>query len=203
MASHLQRSYPNTPPLLASRRPATAAAPSADGGLGSTYSRLLDDEPVLTKGATSFVLSSMSSIVAQLIKTGGKWDAGIPLSAAKFGVTKTPPYSHFWYPILERINKNPLFRVIVDQIFWRPFLTAYTIFFMSMVQGLTWPQVRRKGQLVCMRALFLRSLWWPHHFFSSSLTHPSCALNRSRPSSNRTTGTRSRLGCGSGRRVRS
>ena len=29
-------------------------APSAGGGLGSTYSRLLDDEPVLTKGATSF-----------------------------------------------------------------------------------------------------------------------------------------------------
>ena len=79
-----------------------------------------------------------------------------------FGVTKIPPYSHFWYPILASVNDNAVIRVIVDQvvqielsklekitflllfiqIFWRPFLTAYTFLFMGIVQGLSWEEIK-------------------------------------------------------------
>jgi hypothetical protein len=120
-----------------------SSSSSSPAGFGQIYGRWLDEEPVATKACTSFVLSSMSSLVAQLITSGGQWSGSMPLEAAKFGITKIPPYSHFWYPILDRINNNPLFRVFVDQIFWRPLLTAYTILFMSLAKGLTWAEVRK------------------------------------------------------------
>ena len=143
--------------MASDKRPTGAGSNS----FGAMYSRALDKEPVLTKGGTSFVLSCMSSIVAQLVTSGGVWNGAMPLNAAKFGVTKIPPYSHFWYPILERVNKSPIFRVIVDQVFWRPFLTAYTIFFMSVVQGLSWPEIREKFRSDYLNAVKSGLRIWP------------------------------------------
>mmetsp|Transcript_29990 Transcript_29990/g.60168 ORF Transcript_29990/g.60168 Transcript_29990/m.60168 type:complete len:277 (+) Transcript_29990:108-938(+) len=107
------------------------------------YAAWLEKEPIVTKAVTSFVLSTVSSTIAQLI-AGAPNDRTTASKAALFGVTKIPPYSHFWYPILASVNSNPLIRVIVDQVFWRPLLTAYTFLFMGIVQGLTLKQIKEK-----------------------------------------------------------
>jgi len=45
------------------------------------------------------------------------------------------------YPFLDRYVSHPMLRMLIDQVFWRPFLTAYTFFVMSIVQGLTVDEV--------------------------------------------------------------
>lgn len=110
----------------------------------SSYSRMLEREPVLTKGVTSFVISTISSYTAQHMSNGGRLDAGTVGVALMFGVTKTPPYSHFWYPQLDKITSNPVYRVIIDQVFWRPFLTGYTFIIMELIKGHNWEQIKSK-----------------------------------------------------------
>ena len=54
-----------------------SSSSSSPAGFGQIYGRWLDEEPVATKACTSFVLSSMSSLVAQLITSGWTIHFGI------------------------------------------------------------------------------------------------------------------------------
>jgi len=66
------------------------------------------------------------------------------LNALNFGVSKVPPYSHFWYPILDNLTTQSLVRVVIDQAFWRPLLTAYTFLMMCLIQGMSLEDIRAK-----------------------------------------------------------
>ena len=46
-----------------------------------------------------------------------------------------PPYSHFWYPVLETVSKNPVIKTIVDQLFWKPLIIAYSFVLMNLLKG--------------------------------------------------------------------
>jgi len=46
-----------------------------------------------------------------------------------------PPYSHFWYPVLDMISKNPVIKTIIDQLFWRPLMIAYSFVLMNFLKG--------------------------------------------------------------------
>ena len=48
-----------------------------------------------TKGVTSLVLSFTSSVAAQLM-AGKPVGGDMAVDALNFGISKTPPYSHFW-----------------------------------------------------------------------------------------------------------
>jgi hypothetical protein len=71
-------------------------------------------------------------------------------NALNFGVSKIPPYSHFWYPVLDGITDRSLARVVIDQAFWRPLLTAYTFLMVGLIQGLSLDQIKAK---------FIRDYW--------------------------------------------
>lgn len=114
----------------------------ADETLGKLYARWLVQYPLKTKTLTAFVLSALSSTIAQLSRTGGVMTVGIARTAIQYAVLQAPPYSHFWYQLLEKISRNPVIKVFFDQLIWRPLLIAYTFLLMSVVQGRTWNQVK-------------------------------------------------------------
>jgi len=55
-----------------------------------------EQEPVLTKAITSLVLSCFSSALAQW-SGGAPVDGNLAIEAVNFGISKTSPYSHFWW----------------------------------------------------------------------------------------------------------
>mmetsp|Transcript_2043 Transcript_2043/g.4345 ORF Transcript_2043/g.4345 Transcript_2043/m.4345 type:complete len:288 (-) Transcript_2043:250-1113(-) len=144
VGQHPRRLLPS-PRVDDALRVAPASGLIRQSGASMGYGDWLEKEPVLTKAATSIVLSTLSSTVAQVMSGGGTLDmASVLLNALSFGWTKAPPYSHFWYPVLASINSNPLFRVVLDQVFWRPLLTAYTFAIMCVVQGKSPEQTKDK-----------------------------------------------------------
>jgi hypothetical protein len=40
------------------------------------------------------------------------------------------------------ISSNPLVKTIVDQLFWRPLLIAYSFVLMNVLKGKSWAQIR-------------------------------------------------------------
>jgi hypothetical protein len=82
----------------------------------------------------SFILSGMSAIVSQLATNGGKFTPEVLQTACQMAALSCPPYSHFWYPILDMISSNPIIKTIIDQLFWRPLIIAYTFVLMNLLK---------------------------------------------------------------------
>jgi hypothetical protein len=102
-----------------------------DGYLG-----LLATNPIPTKALTSFIISGLSDLTAQLISNskGGVSPQTI-LEQALIGGCYTSPMVHFWYILLEGVMKG-----------WEP-SSALTIFIKLLLDQLTFTPVLLFGYL--------------------------------------------------------
>ena len=88
--------------------------------MGAWYSRNLQQSPITTKLLTAFCLASTSNAFANAL--AGKFN---PLANLKYGLTCSPPFTHFWFLLLDKITHNTILKLLLDQLLWRPFLMAY------------------------------------------------------------------------------
>ncbi|KAF5923856.1 peroxisomal membrane protein 2 [Diceros bicornis minor] len=134
-----------------------APAPSrllAEPGLGALprralaqYLRLLRLYPVLTKAATSGILSALGNLLAQMSEKqqkkencSQKLDVSGPLRYAIYGFFFTGPLSHFFYLFLEHWipSEVPLAgvkRLLLDRLLFAPAFLLLFFFIMNFLEG--------------------------------------------------------------------
>ncbi|XP_004415014.1 PREDICTED: peroxisomal membrane protein 2 [Odobenus rosmarus divergens] len=131
----------------------TASKLRAGAGLGALpqralaqYLRLLRLYPVLTKAATSGILSALGNFLAQLIvkkrekENSQKLDVIGPLRYAIYGFFFTGPLSHFFYLFMEHWipSEVPLAgvrRLLLDRLLFAPALLLLFFLTMNFLEG--------------------------------------------------------------------
>lgn len=104
------------------------------------YDQQMVARPLTTKTWTSFVLSTLSTVIGQLLER--RW---APREAVKFGLIYCPPYSHFWYIYLDRwlgTGKHALLKTVLDQAIWQPLMLLKIFIFNGLWNGHSWPAVK-------------------------------------------------------------
>jgi hypothetical protein len=94
------------------------------------YTRQLLTRPLLTKAATSFVLATLSNLVAQM--PSRELVLG---SALKYGLLDAPPHSHFWFGFIARVIPSAALRTLVDALFYSPLTIVYFFTAATLVEG--------------------------------------------------------------------
>uniref|UniRef100_A0A673UP29 Peroxisomal membrane protein 2 n=1 Tax=Suricata suricatta TaxID=37032 RepID=A0A673UP29_SURSU len=142
----------------------------AEAGLGALpqralaqYLRLLRLYPVLTKAATSGVLSALGNFLAQMMakqrkkeNCSQKLDVGGPLRYAIYGFFFTGPLSHFFYLFMERWipSEAPcagVKRLLLDRLLFAP---AFLLLFLSTMNFL-------EGRGAAALSVQIRRSFWP------------------------------------------
>mmetsp|Transcript_66009 Transcript_66009/g.113466 ORF Transcript_66009/g.113466 Transcript_66009/m.113466 type:complete len:222 (+) Transcript_66009:24-689(+) len=103
--------------------------------MGERYTDALKSNPLKTKAATAFILSGISAVISKMQNNGWKIDADVLTTAFQMALMSCPPWSHYWYPILDMISKNPVIKTIIDQVFWRPLMIAYSFVLVNLFRG--------------------------------------------------------------------
>uniref|UniRef100_A0A8C3WLR4 Peroxisomal membrane protein 2 n=1 Tax=Catagonus wagneri TaxID=51154 RepID=A0A8C3WLR4_9CETA len=113
----------------------------------SQYLRLLRLYPVLTKAATSGILSALGNFLAQMIEKkqekescSQKLDVNGPLRYAIYGFFFTGPLSHFFYLFLEHWipPEAPwagVQRLLLDRLFFAPAFLLLFFLIMNFLEG--------------------------------------------------------------------
>ncbi|XP_032166783.1 peroxisomal membrane protein 2 [Mustela erminea] len=111
------------------------------------YLRLLRLYPVLTKAATSGILSALGNFLAQMIEKkrekencSQKLDVSGPLRYAVYGFFFTGPLSHFFYLFMEHWipSEVPLAgvkRLLLDRLLFAPAFLLLFFLIMSFLEG--------------------------------------------------------------------
>ncbi|XP_039735129.1 peroxisomal membrane protein 2 isoform X1 [Pteropus medius] len=141
----------------------------AEAGLGALarralagYLRLLQLYPVLTKAATSGILSALGNFLAQMIK---KWkkegcsqkpDVSGPVRYAIFGFFFTGPLSHYFYLLMEHwippeVPLAAVKRLLLERLLFAPAFLCLFFVVMNFLEG--------KAAAAC--AATMRSRFWP------------------------------------------
>ncbi|XDA85248.1 hypothetical protein R6Z07F_015024 [Ovis aries] len=126
----------------------------AEAGLGplprralSQYLRLLRLYPVLTKAATSGILSALGNFLAQLIEKkqkkencSQKLDVSGPLRYAIYGFFFTGPLGHFFYLLMERwipsdVPLAGIKRLLLDRLLFAPAFLSLFFLVMNFLEG--------------------------------------------------------------------
>ncbi|XP_032252288.1 peroxisomal membrane protein 2 isoform X3 [Halichoerus grypus] len=125
----------------------------AGAGLGALpqralaqYLRLLRLYPVLTKAATSGILSALGNFLAQLIvkkrekENSQKLDVIGPLRYAIYGFFFTGPLSHFFYVFMEHwipseVPLAGLKRLLLDRLLFAPAFLLLFFLIMNFLEG--------------------------------------------------------------------
>ncbi|KAM7051291.1 peroxisomal membrane protein 2 [Molossus nigricans] len=141
----------------------------AEAGLGALprralaqYLRLLRLYPVLTKAATSGILSALGNFLAQMIKkrkkenSSQKLDVSGPLRYAIYGFFFTGPLSHFFYLFMEHwippeVPWAGVKRLLLDRLLFAP---AFLLLFFVVMSFL-------EGGDAAAGAAKVRSAFWP------------------------------------------
>lgn len=142
----------------------------AEAGLGALprralaqYLRLLRLYPVLTKAATSGILSALGNFLAQMIEKrrkkengSGKLDVSGPLRYAIYGFFFTGPLSHYFYLFLERwvppeVPLAGVLKLLLDRVLFAP---AFLLLFFVIMNFL-------EGRDAAALAARVRSGFWP------------------------------------------
>lgn len=122
------------------------------------YQRALQLKPIRTKAMVGCFTSFLSSLMAQYATSkGARPDLYL---AFLFAIRGTIPFSHWWFgvlggqyndrlpvailTILRPLQARLVTRVLVDQLFWRPILTAYTFVAMGLLCQHPWANTRKK-----------------------------------------------------------
>nr|XP_045013153.1 peroxisomal membrane protein 2 [Jaculus jaculus] len=108
------------------------------------YLLLLKLYPVLTKAASSGVLSALGNFLAQMIKKRKKdsesLDVSGPLRYAVYGFFVTGPLSHYFYLVMEHWipSEVPLAgvkRLLLDRLLFAPSFLLLFFFIMNLLEG--------------------------------------------------------------------
>ncbi|XP_049625223.1 peroxisomal membrane protein 2 [Suncus etruscus] len=111
------------------------------------YLRLLRLYPVLTKAATSGILSALGNFLAQIIKRkrkkenfSPKLDISGPLRYAIYGFFFTGPLSHFFYLFMEHwippeVPLAGVKRLLLDRLVFAPAFLLVFFFVMNFLEG--------------------------------------------------------------------
>ncbi|KAL4701524.1 hypothetical protein H8959_015528 [Pygathrix nigripes] len=125
----------------------------AEAGLGALPQRALAQYllflrlyPVLTKAATSGILSALGNFLAQMIEkkrkkeNSGSLDVGGPLRYAVYGFFFTGPLSHFFYLFMEHwippeVPLAGLRRLLLDRLVFAPAFLMLFFLIMNFLEG--------------------------------------------------------------------
>uniref|UniRef100_A0A0B7AHZ9 Peroxisomal membrane protein 2 n=1 Tax=Arion vulgaris TaxID=1028688 RepID=A0A0B7AHZ9_9EUPU len=108
------------------------------------YFRLLQDRPVITKAATTAVVSAVGNILSQILApdpaTGGKINLRSVAAYSSFGFLVSGPLVHHFYAFLEKaIPKNSknatLKRVLMDRLIFAPPLLLLFLYYVAILEG--------------------------------------------------------------------
>ncbi|KAM5238349.1 peroxisomal membrane protein 2 [Ctenodactylus gundi] len=130
----------------ASRLRAGAALGALPRRALAQYLRLLRLYPVLTKAASSGILSALGNILAQIIEKKQKKEdsqninASGPLRYAVYGFFVTGPLSHYFYLFLEHwvpaeVPLAGLKRLLLDRLLFAPAFLLLFFLAMSLLEG--------------------------------------------------------------------
>lgn len=104
--------------------------------LSQAYDQQMVARPLITKTWTSFVLSTLSTLIGQILeKRGIRWGEAI-----KFGIVYCPPYSHYWYIYMDKWlgeGKHAILKTVLDQAIWQPLMLLKIFFFNGIWNGLS------------------------------------------------------------------
>ncbi|XP_045697985.1 peroxisomal membrane protein 2 isoform X2 [Phyllostomus hastatus] len=131
----------------ASRLPSETGLAALPRRALSQYLRLLRLYPVLTKAATSGILSALGNFLAQMIKKrkkeigSQKLDGNGPLRYAIYGFFFTGPLSHFFYLFMEHwippeVPWAGVKRLLLDRLLFAP---AFLLLFFLVMNFLETP----------------------------------------------------------------
>eukprot|EP01116_Phalansterium_solitarium_P016468 TRINITY_DN3835_c0_g1_i1.p1 TRINITY_DN3835_c0_g1~~TRINITY_DN3835_c0_g1_i1.p1 ORF type:complete len:177 (-),score=78.83 TRINITY_DN3835_c0_g1_i1:314-844(-) len=113
----------------------SVSKPEVANGFLAAYGRALQSHPIRTKVITSATLNFLGDTIAQLgIERKKKWDVARTVRYTIFGVI-VAPIVHQWYIILSRRHPNLLWRLALDQLVFSPFITAFFLATMSLLEG--------------------------------------------------------------------
>ncbi|KAM5311572.1 peroxisomal membrane protein 2 isoform 1-T2 [Glossophaga mutica] len=112
----------------------------------SQYLRLLQLYPVLTKAATSGILSALGNFLAQMIKKrkkencSQKLNGSGPLRYATYGFFFTGPLSHFFYLFMEHwippeVPWAGVKRLLLDRLLFAPAFLLLFFLIMNFLEG--------------------------------------------------------------------
>lgn len=141
------------------------AVPSAMAMLARWYDRQMRLAPLRTNTWTAFVMGGLSNSVAQLIERKlGEFSAREMLS---YGLQASPPYSHFWFMMLDR-KLGPgreVVKTTLHQVVWAPLLIAYTFVTDGLLNGRSWAEVRGDLRTNLAKTIFDGWRVWPGVIF--------------------------------------
>lgn len=114
------------------------------------YGKALREKPLRTKALTAFVMSGLSNAITQIITKRYRFKESF-----WYGVQCCPPYSHFVYKFIDKMfgegPENSMYKVIFDQLCWKPVITMYYFLMNGFLNG---------GTIVKVRAN-IRAEFWP------------------------------------------
>lgn len=98
------------------------------------YTTALGLRPFLVQWVTSLVLSFLSAVIGQLLLQDRS--ATSLRKALSFAIVMSPPFSHFWYPVLETLAPDSsAVRTLVDQTVWQPIMLCYAMTASGLLNG--------------------------------------------------------------------
>jgi len=65
------------------------------------------------------------------------------------------PYSHFWYEFLHKFQLSTIPMLLLDQLFWRPFMTWWAMISTGLIAGRKFGDIEKE-----IRYTFLKVGWW-------------------------------------------
>ncbi|XP_041378739.1 peroxisomal membrane protein 2-like [Gigantopelta aegis] len=111
----------------------------------NTYSKLIQERPVLTKAITSACISSLGNILSQLIvpssQLGNKIAWRSVLSYASFGFFISGPVVHHWYRLLEHLGGSKkdstvvIKKILADRLLFTPPFIFTFLYVISILEG--------------------------------------------------------------------
>ena len=90
--------------------------------LAQVYGQMLARAPALTKYCTTFWICAVSVYISQRISDTVSLKRIVSYSA----VVGAPPYSHYWFLLLERMRVGSTTSMVLDQVLWRPITIAWS-----------------------------------------------------------------------------
>ena len=116
----------------ASSEDSAVAATSGGAGFKEWYVGMLQNSPVVTRAATAFVMSGSANALGQVVAAKKPFDAKFTLS---YAMKCAPPYSHFWYMWLDKMQLPVAAKVLLDQVFWRTLMTWWGFVSFGLFRG--------------------------------------------------------------------
>ena len=112
------------------------------GSLWGTYTRNVEENPMITKACTSFFGFVVGDILAQRI-TDSPFNLLRCLRLGTYGFVLDGPLGHLWYKLLDanlwpkdpQSNKAVLAKTAADQLIWAPIMTCVFFAVLKTLEG--------------------------------------------------------------------